>query len=228
MTLVLAQEAIELGGRIVLRDIRLTLPPGQLVALCGPNGAGKTTLLRAFAGLLPGLPRPDPRTLVYVPQGARSAWGLTIEQVAALGRIPHRDADPEAVERALRDCGVWELRDARVDRVSGGQARRAMLARALATRAAHLLLDEPVSDLDPAAQHEIMRLLRRLADGGALVAVVLHALELAGLYADRVIVIDRGRIVSDAAPARSLPVAARVFGLPWGRDESPRLLPPPP
>ena len=75
----------------MLHDVSLTAMPGELVALCGPNGAGKSTLLRALAGLLPGTGPPDPRRVAWLPQGARSAWGLTVEQVAALGRIPHRD-----------------------------------------------------------------------------------------------------------------------------------------
>ena len=82
---------VALGGRPVLHDIAFTAQPGQLVALCGPNGAGKSTLLRALAGLLPGLPGRDPRQVAYLPQGARCAWGLTVAEVAALGRLPHGD-----------------------------------------------------------------------------------------------------------------------------------------
>ena len=217
---------LRLADRTVLRDIAFEAEPGALVALCGPNGAGKTTLLRALAGLLPGTPERDGRTLAYLPQGARSAWGLTVEQVAALGRLPHRDAATQAVQRALRQCGVLELRHARIDRISGGQARRAMLSRVLAGEPSALLLDEPTADLDPAAAFEIMALLRAIAHEGRVVIVVLHALDLARRYADRMVVLDRGRIVADAAPESAMAAAAAAFGLALGPDPSPRLLPP--
>ena len=219
-------DAIRLGTRIVLRDVDFSTGPGELVALCGPNGAGKTTLLRALAGLLPGGTVPDPRRVAYVPQGARCAWGLTVAQVAALGRIPHRDEAPAAVSRALEACGVAHLRGSRIDRVSGGEARRAMLARAFATEPEAFLLDEPTADLDPAAAHAIMALLRHTVAEGRTVVVVLHAIELALRYADRVVVLSGGRIVADQPASRALPAVAAAFGLPYGSDPAPRLLPP--
>jgi iron complex transport system ATP-binding protein len=221
-----ASATVRLGGRAVLHEVDVTLAAGALVALCGPNGAGKTTLLRGLAGLLPGTAAADPRRVAYLPQGARCAWGLTVAQVAELGRIPHGDSARAPVERALVDCGVAALRDARIDRISGGQARRAMLARALATEPLVLLLDEPTADLDPAAQHDILALLRRFARAGGAVAVVLHAVELALRYADRVLVLEHGRVVADAPPDIALPRAAVAFGMGWGCDPAPRLLPP--
>jgi iron complex transport system ATP-binding protein len=219
---------VRLGGHDVLHDIAFAAAAGEMVALCGPNGSGKSTLLRALAGLLPEGGAPDPRRVAYLPQGARCAWGMTVAEVAALGRIPHGDADPAPVERALLACGLDGLRGERVDRISGGQARRAMLARVLATEAQVLLLDEPTADLDPAAAHAIMALLRRIAGEGGCVLVVLHALDLALRYADRVVVLQAGRIVADAPPDAALAAAASAFGLPWGVDPSPRLLPPGP
>jgi iron complex transport system ATP-binding protein len=128
-----AHKSVSLGGCTVLHDVSFAAGAGELVALCGPNGAGKSTLLRALAGLLPGTVPQDPRHVAWLPQGARSAWGLTVEQVAALGRIPHRDRADAAITKALEVCGIVGLRAARVDRISGGEARRAMLARAFAT-----------------------------------------------------------------------------------------------
>lgn len=217
-----------LGGRAVVHDIDLTIPSGQLVALCGPNGSGKTTLLRALAGLLPGTPPRDPRRVAWLPQGARCAWGLTVAEVAGLGRIPHGDGDAAPVIRALKSCGLIGLRNARVDRISGGQARRAMLARAFATEPEVFLLDEPTADLDPAAAHGIMALLRDTAHGTPQrsVVVVMHALDLALRYADRMLVLREGRLVADAPPLDALPDAAAAFGLPFGSDPAPRLLPP--
>jgi iron complex transport system ATP-binding protein len=220
--------ALCLGGRAVVHAIDLTIAPGELVALCGPNGSGKTTLLRALAGLLPGTPPRDARRIAYLPQGARCAWGLTVAEVAELGRIPHGDAAAAPVIRALESCGLIGLRNARVDRISGGQARRAMLARAFATEPEVFLLDEPTADLDPAAAHAIMALLRATAHGAPprSVVVVMHALDLALRYADRMLVLREGRLIADAAPLDALPDAAAAFGLPFGSDPAPRLLPP--
>ncbi len=215
-----------LGGRSVLHGVSFQAGPGEFVAVCGPNGAGKTTFLRALAGLLPGAGRPDPRRMAYVEQGARCSWGLSIAQVAALGRIPHGDDDGAAVGEALEMCGVAALGARRVDQVSGGQARRAMLARAFATRPEVLLLDEPVADLDPAACHEILAVLRDFARRGGLVVAVLHAVELAAAYATRMVVLQDGRVVADDVPLAALPHAARCLGLELGEDRSLRLLAP--
>ena len=216
---------VHLGGRAVLNGISFAARPGELCALCGPNGAGKTTLLRALAGLIPP-GTPDPRRVAYVEQGARAAWGLTVEEVVRLGRLPHGDRADGPVERAMRLCGVLPLRGRRVDQVSGGQARRAMLARALATEPETLLLDEPASDLDPRAAHEIMALLAAEARAGRGIVIVLHHLDLALRHAGRMVVLQGGRIVADGAPQDTLPAAASAFGLPWGTDPAPRLLPP--
>jgi iron complex transport system ATP-binding protein len=222
----LSHFTVALGGRTVLHDVSFSAGSGEFVALCGPNGAGKTTLLRALAGLLPGTRAPDPRHASYVPQGARCVWALTVEQVAALGRLPHRDNAAAPVAKALRLCGIEALRTARIDRVSGGEARRAMLARAFATEPAIFLLDEPTADLDPAAAHGVMALLRDTAEAGGTVIAVLHAVDLAMRYAHRIVVLQHGRVMADVPAGEALPAAAAAFGLPWGADPAPRLLPP--
>lgn len=218
--------SIALSGRVVLHDVAFTAGAGEFVAVCGPNGAGKSTLLRALAGLLPGSVARDPRRVAYLPQGARCAWGLTVAQVAALGRVPHRDAAQAPVTLALQRCGILTLRDQRVDRISGGEARRAMLARVFATEPDVLLLDEPTADLDPAAAQAIMRLLRETAEAGRIVVAVLHAIELATRYAHRMVVMQEGRIIADLPPHEALPAAAAAFGLRVGIDPAQRLLPP--
>ena len=213
-----------LGGRAVLHDVSFSAAPREFVAVCGPNGAGKTTLLRGLAGLLPG-GRVQPRRVAYVEQGARSAWGLTVREAVALGRIPWNDRDAQSIAQAMEDCGVASLADRRVDQLSGGQARRVMLARALATAPEVLLLDEPVADLDPGAAHEIMRLLAGRARAGSTVIAVLHAVELAAAYATRMLVLENGRVRADAPPDLALPVAAETFGMAWGHDAAARLVP---
>jgi iron complex transport system ATP-binding protein len=222
----LRAKSIALNGNAILHDIDFSAGPAELVALCGPNGAGKSTLLRALAGLLPGTAGQDPSRVAWLPQGARCAWGLTVEQVATLGRIPHRDRAEGPVTKALEVCGIVGLRAARVDRISGGEARRAMLARTFATEPDVFLLDEPTADLDPAASHAIMRLLRSTAEAGRTVVVVLHALDLALRYAHRVVVLAGGRMTADLPAGEALPAAAAAFGLRFGPDPEPRLLPP--
>ena len=229
--------SVRLGGREVLHQVSFSAGAGEFVAVVGPNGAGKTTLLRALAGLLPAgvasagqvpiaAARPDPRRMAYVPQGARCAWGLTVRQVAALGRLPWGGADQGEVEAALRQCGVHDLAERRIDQVSGGQARRAMLARALAGKPCVLLLDEPVADLDPPACHAVLGLLAEFARAGGVVIAVLHALELAAAYASRMVVLDEGRVVADAAPGVALPEAASAFGMILRADHVPLMMPP--
>ena len=214
---------LTLGSRQVLHDITVRPARGTMLALCGPNGAGKTSILRGLAGLLPGAPAVNPRRVAYLPQNAHAAWPLTVEQVVTLGRIPHGDAAAAAIDNALRQCGVAALRQERIDRISGGEARRVMLARVFATEPEVFLLDEPTADLDPAASHAILRLLRETAEAGAAVVVVLHAVELAAEYAHRVVLVDRGRIVADRPAAEVLAEAAGLFGMRAGTG--PRLLP---
>lgn len=217
---------LALGGRRVLHDITLQPERGAMLALCGPNGAGKTSILRALAGLVPAAPVVDPRLVAYLPQNAHAAWPLTVEQIVTLGRIPHDDAAAAPIENALRQCGIEALRQARIDRISGGEARRAMLARVFATEPEMFLLDEPTADLDPAASHAILRLLRETAEAGAAVVVVLHAVELAAEYAHRVVLVEQGRIVADrAGGGMVLAEAAAIFGMRAG--VGPRLLPMP-
>ncbi len=216
---------VRLGGRMVLDRVDFSAAPGILTAVAGPNGAGKSTLLKALCGILPGTMRPDPRRVAYLPQGAHAAWGLSVEEVVSLGRIPHGDRAKPPVARALALCGIAPLGPARIDRLSGGEARRAMLARVFATEPEAMLLDEPTADLDPAAAFAIMRLLSETARAGRTVVVVLHAIELALRYADRLVVMDRGRIVADGGPLAVLPAAAAAFGLKFGQDGLPHFLP---
>jgi len=221
----LRRASIGLGGRTVLRDVD---SPPALVSWS--RCAGRTAPARprcCVPSPAAGRPaRPDPRRVAYLPQGARCAWGLTVREVAALGRIPHRDAAVAPVTSALTACGILPLSEARIDRISGGEARRAMLARAFATEPEVFLLDEPTADLDPAAAHAILRLLRATADAGRTIVVVLHAVEMAIAYAHRVVVVQAGRIAADLPADQALPAAASAFGLRVGVDLSPRLLPP--
>ena len=234
---------VRLTGRLVLRDISLSLSPGHLVALVGPNGAGKTTLLRALAGLVPSEGaihvrgdalsslslRERARRFAYLPQGHLVHWPLPVRDIVALGRYPHGATDParltakdaEAVLRAMQAADVMDFSERRVTELSGGERSRVALARALAVEAPVILADEPVSSLEPRHQLDVMKTLRAVADKGALVIVVTHDLGLAARFADNVLVLSDGRLVSQGAPAEALAeqVMAEVFRISAYRAE---------
>jgi len=234
---------VRLAGRVVLSDVSLALSPGHLVALVGPNGAGKTTLLRALAGLIPAegeieiggerlssLPlRERAKRFGYLPQGHVVHWPLPARDIVALGRYPHGATDParlsprdaEAVLRAMQAVDVMEFSDRRVTELSGGERSRVALARALAVEAPVILADEPTASLDPRHQIDVMKNLRATADKGVLVIVVTHDLGLAARFADHVLVLREGRLVSQGAPAEALSeqVMADVFRISAYRAE---------
>jgi len=228
--------SVSLGGRPVVTGASLTLRTSEFAALVGPNGAGKTTLIRALAGLLPAdgriaidgralgdlAPRERARRIAYLPQGNVFHWPLAVEDVVALGRGPHADPfsrpsldDRAAVERALAVTDLQDFAARPVTTLSGGEKARVALARALATQAAVLLADEPTVSLDPRHQLAVMELLRGASRSGGAVLAVVHDLALAARYADRVIVMDRGRIVADGTPGEVLTAEriAAVFGV---------------
>ncbi|GBU17658.1 MULTISPECIES: ABC transporter ATP-binding protein [unclassified Methylobacterium] len=229
--------AVRLGGRTVLDGVSLALAPGTMTGLVGPNGAGKTTLLRALAGLLPpaaGRVLLDERPVMEIPptararriaalfQGAEIGWPMSVRELVALGRAPHRrafvgpsEADRAAVERALRRADLLPLAERSADTLSTGERMRALLARALAVEAGWLLADEPVTALDPGHQIDAMHLLRMVAREGVGVVAVLHDLSLAARFCDRLVVLAGGRIAADGTPAAVLDDAllATVFGI---------------
>lgn len=225
------------GARRALDAVSLAAGRGALIGLLGPNASGKTTLLRALAGLvrpaegtvrldgeplgaLP--PRARARRIAYLEQGAQCHWPLAARQVVALGRLAHTGPwsrqtpeDDAAVGAAMARCEVETLADRPVTTLSGGEAARVLLARALAAEPALLLADEPVSHLDPYHQIGVMEVLRRLADDGAAVIAVLHDLGLAARYCDRLVLLAGGRVAADDWPGAVLTeeTLAQVFGI---------------
>ena len=228
--------SVSLAGTVIVDQTSLELERGRLTVLVGPNGAGKTTLMRALAGLLPAeggiellgrrlqdySARERARHVAYLPQGHVFHWPMSVAAVVALGRHPHADAfsplsdaDRAAVGRALAATAIepWAART--VTTLSGGERARVALARALATQAPILLADEPTMSLDPRHQLVVMELLARAAhDGGAVLAIV-HDLALAARFADRIVVMERGRLVAEGSAREVLTPAriAEVFGV---------------
>lgn len=228
--------AVSLGGREVVRGADFILEAGTLTVMVGPNGAGKTTILRALAGLAPsrgsidldGAPigrlarRERARRIAYLPQGPVFHWPLPVADVVALGRMPHGagagdlgEADRAAVADALRICELDALAERPVTTLSGGERSRVALARVLAVQAAIVLADEPIASLDPRHQLTVLGLLRDLAARGGTVLAVMHDLGLAARYADRVIVLDEGKVVAAGEPEAALEpgLLRQVFGV---------------
>ena len=227
----LAGATARLGGRAVLAAVDVAVAPGELVALVGPNGAGKSSAIRALAGLLPLTSgearlggdavhalsgRERAARVAYLPQERRIAWNLPALEVAALGAPFLAGSQAIAAARgALAQVEAGHLVDRGVAEMSGGERARVLLARALAADAAALMADEPIAGLDPDAQLMVLELLRGRARAGQAVLTSLHDLTLAARHADRVVVLDAGRVVAEGPPLEALApgVLARVFGL---------------
>ncbi len=224
---------VRLGGREVLRDVSLTVHPGEFTGLIGPNGAGKTTLLRIILGLQPvtrgsvlidGAPRP-PRdaSIGYVPQklGIEPDTPLRVRDVVSLGldghkfgiRLPSR-ARREQVDDMLTAVGARRYADARVGELSGGEQQRVMIAHALIGRPRLLLLDEPLANLDISSEQGIVSVLARLARAEGI-AVLLSAHDMNPLMPvmDRIVYVAAGRVAVGTADEVVQPeVLSRLYG----------------
>lgn len=207
--------SVSLGGREILHDVSLSLPEGTLTALVGRNGCGKSTLLSCAAGvrgcagtvLLRGAelhrmtPRERAKRVALLPQ-TLSAPHMTVEELAGLGRNPYVDIgrrfteeDRDAVCRAMESAGVAALRRCFLDELSGGERQRAYLAMILAQETELLMLDEPTTHMDMGGGEAFLRNLRELKAAGRTLLAVMHDLSQAVRYADRIAVMDGGRVV---------------------------------
>lgn len=232
------------GARRIVDSADLTLNAGELTILAGPNGAGKTTLARAMAGVMAAegavtfdgnslrnlAPRIRARALSYLPQGHEFHWPMRVDSIVALGREPHADPfsqtsvrDRIAIERAMEATAISGFSSRLITTLSGGERARVAIARALATEAAVLIADEPTASLDERHQLIVMDLLQRVARQGTAVLAIIHDLALAMRFADRVAVMNEGRIVANDTPALALtPVRiADIFGVSVNRVETP-------
>jgi iron complex transport system ATP-binding protein len=207
------------GPRRILDGVDVRFAAGRLSFLVGPNGAGKSTLLRALAGIeTPSLEHA--RRVAWVPAETQAAFAFTAREVVLMGRYPWHlghpgPADAARAHAALEAVGASAWAGAEVTRLSSGERQRVHVARALASDAAFLLLDEPFANLDLAAAFRVLALLRDEASGGRGVVVCTHDLATAWSIADHVVCLDRGKVAAAGEPKAALTaeLLARVFGV---------------
>ncbi|MFN2100337.1 ABC transporter ATP-binding protein [Altererythrobacter sp. MF3-039] len=214
---------VEKQGKRILGPLDLELEPERITAICGPNGAGKSTLLSALASLegaaqgsvlLEGEsvakmhPRERAKAIGYLPQDGEVAWDVSVRNLVALGRMPHRDGAAEPVDSAIAALDLEAFADRPLSQLSGGERARALLARVLAGEPRWILADEPLAALDLAHQQALVRVFTKKARAGAGpgtgVVLVVHDLAIAMNHADRVVVLDQGMIASDGTPDTAL------------------------
>ncbi|MER7110498.1 ABC transporter ATP-binding protein [Streptomyces sp. NPDC000229] len=222
------------GARHLVREVSLTAESGEVIGLVGPNGSGKSSLLRAVYRVL----RPDAgsvrvdgddvwslpvrrlaRTMAVVVQEPGADFDLTVREVVAMGRTPHKRLldgdnaeDARLIESSLASVDAAELADRPFDRLSGGERQRVLIARALAQQPSLLVLDEPTNHLDVRHQLDVLGVLRRLP---ATVLVALHDLNLAAYYCDRLYVLRDGEVAASGPPHEVLTerLLSEVYGV---------------
>jgi iron complex transport system ATP-binding protein len=234
--------SLALGGRTILDRVSLDLSPGQVTILVGPNGAGKSTILKLLSGELrpdDGTVRLDGRPLAterpevlaarraVLPQASALAFPFTVLEVVRLGLDARAGLSPEARRleplAALERVDLADFAGRRFQDLSGGEQQRVHLARVLAQTGdpvqdgvpRALLLDEPTSSLDLRHQIGVLSIARGFADAGGLAFAILHDLNLAAAFADRILVLDRGALALDGAPEAILYDSrlAAIFGI---------------
>lgn len=226
-----------IAGTPILRDVNLQLGKGGVVALVGPNGAGKSTLLSLIARLMPiqqgrilvegqEIGECDTRELAKIlailPQQVNAASRLTVRDLVGFGRYPYHRGRPshhdnKLTNDAIQQFGLCEFADRQLETLSGGQRQRAFVAMTYAQDTEFLLLDEPLNNLDLAASRGLMGRLRELADTkGRTIVIVLHDINFATAYADRVIALQSGQIIADGTPKEivTADMLKKVFGTP--------------
>ncbi|MDN5205343.1 heme ABC transporter ATP-binding protein [Fulvivirgaceae bacterium BMA10] len=210
----------KIGGKAILENISITIPPGSLTAIVGPNGAGKTTLLKILTGeystknqniFINQVPIQKLGTealskiRAVVPQSAHVNFPFTVEEIVALGRYPHKKlkaTNAEIIDSVMHITEIAALKDRIYMTLSGGEKQRVQLARALAqiwersTDPSYLFLDEPTANLDIAQQHQIFEHTKRMCGSNVGILMIIHDLNLAAQYADHLIYLKQGSIVA--------------------------------
>ena len=214
------------GAEAVLNDISLSFHRGELVSLLGPNGCGKTTFLKILLGLLVPKsgavlfqgkslrrisPRQYARQVAYVPQSHRTAFPYTVEEVVAMGRLPHQSLwlrgsakHCEWIEGALAKLEIAHLRKRAYTEISGGERQLTLIARALAQGADTIIMDEPTAALDYGHQIRLLEQLARLSDEGLTCIKSTHTPEHALWVSSRVVLIKDGQVIADGHPDKEI------------------------
>lgn len=242
MSLAVSGLTVRRGPCAVLADVSFSAAAGQVTALVGPNGAGKSTLLKAVLGLLPAQgaitfagqdltaldARARARLVAYVPQRSQLAAALPVRAAVAAARYAHhgwlgapQPADVAAIDEALAAVDAQSLAGRTFSTLSAGEQQRVLVARALATGAPCVLMDEPTAALDVGHALALLELTRRLAAAGRCIVIVLHHLDDARRVADRIALLHRGRIIAEGPPdavlvEANLAEAFRVAPVPGG------------
>ncbi|AEF99391.1 heme ABC transporter ATP-binding protein [Methylomonas methanica] len=236
--------SLQIGAKVLLDDVSLTLSPGEVLAVAGPNGAGKSSLLRCLSGELSpqsgtlsmngrSLPSWDAgqvaRMRGVLPQSSALSFHFNTREVVLMGRNPHRKTHSHTqnlaiTAQALALTDTTHLAERIYTTLSGGERQRVQLARVLAQIwepcgewHRYLLLDEPTSALDLAHQHAVLAIARHFADTqNTGVLAILHDLNLAALYADRIAVLQHGRLAAAGTPPQVLTdkLIRRIFDYP--------------
>ncbi|MDI6601591.1 MAG: ABC transporter ATP-binding protein [Thermoanaerobacteraceae bacterium] len=208
-----------IGDKKILNGITIDISQGMVTGILGPNGAGKTTLLRHLSGywqpekdtvhifgvdILRLKPRDKAKIIGLVPQDGVNSAGFSVFEMVMMGRSPYlnffgneKADDRKIVDDCLKTCGVYDIKDRKMYEISGGEAQRVLIARALAQQPEILLLDEPVSHLDIKYQLEIMSLLKDLSRKGMTVVSIIHDLNIALNFCDNVILLNYGRVIAE-------------------------------
>jgi len=203
---------VKYGAKTVVDNLSAKAEAGEFIALVGPNGSGKSSLLKAIAGLIPytgstSLPhqaRARARQLSYLSQNSTAPDHRLVEDIISLGRTPYlgplvkmSEADTQAIMAAAKACATDQFFGQTFGTLSGGEQMRVHLSRTLATKAAILLADEPITALDPYYQISVMNILQKESRTGTTVIAALHDLKLAQKFADRIWVMNKGKLVAD-------------------------------
>lgn len=233
VSLVAERIGVQVGERRLLHDVSLQVTGGETVIIIGPNGAGKSTLLAALAGdliLASGrvlindreIAQLKPKQLALLravlPQQSVIQFAFTCREIVEMGRGPQKNAGDGdlAIDRALELVDAVELGNRMFPTLSVGEQARVSLARVLAQETPVLLLDEPTAALDLRHQQLVMQVAKRLAARGAAIVAILHDLNLAAAYADRIVLLHRGEVVADGSPWETMtePLLEMVFECP--------------
>lgn len=210
------------GKSLLIKNLNFKISQGEFLGIVGPNGSGKSTILKLLSGILEPVSgeivfrdsflqqiqaKQLARQMAVVPQSTELPYDFSVYEIVAMGRYPHQgrwsnesSADKKIIQAVMKQTGVWQFKDQNVNALSGGERQRVIIARALAQEPEIILLDEPTSNLDINYQIEIFDLLQELNKQGMTIAAVLHDLNLASQYCNRLMLLSNGQIYASGTP----------------------------